>query len=272
MEGAIKSDEGRSRRDVLRALGAAAAGAVAGGVLKAEQAEASHGVINAFSDSDKPAIHAENSSGLGPAIEATADYGTGVVVRAGSYGAVIRSFDETAVDAFSENGRAVSAEAIETSAIFGHSTQYAGVEGSGEDGVIGRATEEIGIPGDGVQGSALNGNGVRGTSLAGVGVKAEAGGDSATALHVDGEAKFSTAAAGTILGGQDSAFVRNPVVTALSHITITLTGDPGQASSAPGLKPVTVWVDRQPGTGFVVHMSRPVRFATPFTYLVVEPV
>jgi hypothetical protein len=67
-------------------------------------------------------------------------------------------------------------------------------------------------------------------------------------------------------------FVESSFVRPVSHVTVTLTGDPGQAGSAPGFKPVVVWVERQPGTGFVVHMSRPVRVNTPFTYLVVEPV
>jgi hypothetical protein len=96
-------------------------------------------------------------------------------------------------------------------------------------------------------------------------------GDS-TALRVDGNSRFSTAGSGTIPANQDSVAVSRPFVTALSHVTVTLTGDPGQAGSVPGFKPVVVWVERQPGTGFVVHMSRPVRVNTPFTFLVVEPV
>jgi hypothetical protein len=38
MAWSARSEVGRSRRDALKALGAAAAGAVAGGVLKADEA------------------------------------------------------------------------------------------------------------------------------------------------------------------------------------------------------------------------------------------
>jgi hypothetical protein len=269
MAGRVGSEEGKSRRDVLRALGAAAAGVVAGGVLKAEEAQAGHGSVNAVSNSLAPAIHAENTGG-GSGLEVTSGDGMGVVVT-GDSGALIRAGQGTAVEAFSDEGAAIVARAVETNAIFGSSAQYAGVEGRGETGVVGIATEQIQTLGDGVHGSSPNGNGVRGTSRgAGVGVKAEAGSDTATALQVNGRAKFSTAGLGTIPAGQDSEFVNNPNVTGLSHITVTLTGDPGQASSAPGHKSVVVWVERLPGAGFVVHMSRPVRFATPFTYLMVE--
>jgi hypothetical protein len=271
MEGAVDSGEGKSRKDILKALGAAAAGAVAGGVLSAKEVEASHGTLNAVSNSLAPAIHAENTGG-GPGLEVTSGDGMGVVV-AGNSGMLISAGQGTAVEAFSDEGAAMVARAVETHAIFGSSTQYAGVHGSGESGVVGIATEEIGTFGDGVLGSSPNGNGVRGTSrAAGIGVKAEAESDAGTALQVDGRAKFSSAAAGSIAAGQDSAFVSNLTVTSLSHVTVTLTGDPGQASSAPGSKPVVVWVGRQPGTGFVIHMSRPVRTATPFTYLIIEPV
>lgn len=262
-EAAVATDEGKTRRDLLKAIGAAAAGAVAGGVLGAERAEASHGIINATSNEEsRPAIHAENTD-FGPGVEIVSG-GLALDVRATSSG--------NGINVFSECGAAINARAIETSAIFGSSPQYSGVVGSGENGVVGVATEEVGI-GDGVSGISPNGNGVRGTAnAAGVGVKAEAVTEAATALHVEGRSKFSTAGAGAISAGQDSAFVGDPLVTGLSHITVTLTGDPGQASSAPGSKPVVVWVERQPGTGFVVHLSRGVRFGTPFTYLIVEPV
>jgi hypothetical protein len=32
-----------------------------------------------------------------------------------------------------------------------------------------------------------------------------------------------------------------------------------------------MWVERQPGSGFVVHLISRVGAATPFTYLIVEP-
>jgi hypothetical protein len=202
-EGTVDA-EGRSRRDVIRGLAAAAAGAIAGGVLSTEKAEASHGSLNAVSASAaNPAIHGDNTGG-------------GI-----------------------------------------------GVEGTGGNvGVWGFGGS------NGVRGESDYGYGVFGLSSTGPGVAAQ--GD--PALQVLGNAEFRTAGSGIIPANQDSVIVSAYFVTALSHVTVTLTGDPGQAGSVPGFKPVVVWVERQPGTGFVVHMARPVRVDTPFTFLVVEPV
>jgi len=235
--------EGKSRRDLLKAFGAAAAGAVAGGVLKAENAEAGHGTVNGTGDGQfRPGVHGFNPDPGGVGVEGS-----------------------SLTDGFGMWGRG-----------------YIGVQGTGSSaGIWGNVSNAYGT---GVLGESDKGVGVEGYShgVAGVvggargvdtiGVKAEGFFGYGTALQVEGPVKFATAAAGNVPAGQDSAFVSNRSVTDLSHITITLTGDPGQASSAPGSKPVVVWVERQPGTGFVVHMSRPVRFPTPFTYLIVEPV
>jgi hypothetical protein len=220
-EGTVDA-EGRSRRDVLRGLAAAAAGAIAGGVLSTEKAEASHGSLNAVSNSfPTPAIHGDNTAG-----------GTGVEGTGGN----------------------------------------AGVRGIGADTGVRGDGGFAGVWGDGgsngVRGESDYGTGVLGLSSTGTGVYAQ--GD--PGLQVSGNAKFSTAGSGIIPANQDSVIVSAYFVTALSHVTVTLTGDPGQAGSAPGFKPVVVWVERQPGTGFVVHMARPVRVDTPFTFLVVEPV
>lgn len=74
-------------------------------------------------------------------------------------------------------------------------------------------------------------------------------------------------------------------MTAESHITVTLMANPGQAR--------VVWVERQPGIGFIVHTTSnlsggqpavgspgggrpaqgegPSSWNVPFTYLIVEP-
>jgi hypothetical protein len=82
---------------------------------------------------------------------------------------------------------------------------------------------------------------------------------------VIGRARFSTCGSGVIGARQSSHVVSNLPVTALSHITVTLTGNPGFPLCA------VQWVQRQPGTGFVIEMTRAVVNATPFTYLIVEP-
>jgi hypothetical protein len=77
-------------------------------------------------------------------------------------------------------------------------------------------------------------------------------------------AGFSTCGGDTIAAGLASKAVANPAVTATSHISVTLTGNPGAAAHV-------LWVERQPGTGFVLHLARRVVRSTPFSYLVVEP-
>jgi hypothetical protein len=257
-EGSVAIEEGKSRRDVLKALGTAAAGVVAAGVVKTEDADASHGVINARSTDSRPAIHAENMTGTGAAIEAQTDldYGTGIRVDA-SDGLEIFGYH-----------RGIIARTTEFTCIEGTSFFGRGVVGTGPHGVVGFGTDS-GASGEGVgvSGNSPVGIGVAGHSSEGIGGSFSG----PIALQVAGSAKFSTAAAGSLPAGQDSVFVASSAVTAVSHITVTLTGDPGQVASTPGTKAVLVWVERRPGTGFVVHMSRPVRFTTPFTYLIVEP-
>lgn len=103
--------------------------------------------------------------------------------------------------------------------------------------------------------------GVRGVSGSGPGVQALS--LFGPALDVLGAAPFATAGAGVIAAHQKEAAVANPAVTAQSHVTVTLTDDPGGGA--------VEWVERQAGVGFVVHLTRKVKGETGFTYLVVEP-
>lgn len=271
MPDAGEHKEGKSRRDVLKALGAAAAGAVAGGMLKADQAQAHHGTINATSNSDTvPAIHGDNNAN-GPGVVGETEDGVGVVGAAnGTNGVGVEAAGGEGIGLLANGGqlagimRGVERGLVVSGGEFGVDAGARYSYGAGVRGTSGTIPEGRTSPdGTGVLGEA---------SGLGTGVRAKANQDTATALEVIGKAKFSTTGNGTIPAGQDSASVNTLAVTALSHITVTLTGDPGQASSAPGSKPVLVWVERQPGTGFVAHLSRPVRVATPFTYLIVEPV
>ena len=137
-------------------------------------------------------------------------------------------------------------------------------------------------PGIGVGGMSGSGHGVLGQSESGNGVTGQAPGeapavlavssplganpsDGGLALRVVGKAQFSTAGAWVVLAGARSVEVANPAVTDASHVTVTLTGDPGNAAA------VVQWVERQPGSGFIVHLRVPVSNETPFTYLIVEP-
>ncbi len=83
-------------------------------------------------------------------------------------------------------------------------------------------------------------------------------------LQVVGKAGFSTVGSGTLRARSDAATIANPAVTATSHISVTLTVDPGDAATIQ-------WVERQPNVGFTVHLTRRARVDVPFTYFVVEP-
>ena len=56
---------------------------------------------------------------------------------------------------------------------------------------------------------------------------------------------------------------RQFAVTATTHITVTLTSDPGGAC--------VQWVERLPGSGFRVHLTKAVRTATTFSYFMAYP-
>ncbi len=146
-----------------------------------------------------------------------------------------------------------------------------------------RAERNYGGSGDGVQGlreGAGAGNGVYGlrttdgpgTGVFGqaagrgnTGVRALAGDTGADALRVEGRSRFSTVGTGTFAAGASLASVLTPMVTADSHITVTLTGNPNAQVAVS-------WVSRAPGAGFRVLLTGNVAAATTFTYLIVEPI
>ncbi len=92
----------------------------------------------------------------------------------------------------------------------------------------------------------------------GVGVLArhEKGGK---ALAVQGSAAFSGIGQAEVPPSQGSVFVAAGDVNGDSLVIVTLTGDPGNA---------TTWVELQPGRGFIVHVTMKAKKALPFTYLV----
>src|SRR5439155_6168576 len=141
-------------------------------------------------------------------------------------------------------------------------------------GVEGVSTNGRGVFGQTNSGTAAGVDGRNATPF-GVGVRGRAEVASATGVRAEnpfngfalrglGKAQFSTAGSGTIAAGSDAATVANPNVTANSHITATLVGDPRS-------KTTVMWVDRSPGVGFTVHLILPVKVNTAFTFLIVEP-
>jgi hypothetical protein len=70
---------------------------------------------------------------------------------------------------------------------------------------------------------------------------------------------------GAVLAGDNSAIILNTNVTAGSHISVTLTSDPGNTAAV-------VRVSRAAGVSFTVRLSSNVAGDTHFTYFIVEPV
>jgi hypothetical protein len=245
-----------------------------------------HGTEHKDSNNSDPAIHGNNTAD-GPGLEGTGVTGPGVHGLSNGVGVEGESATGIGVHGKTSSGLALLAEAFNGTGLRVDINNGTGVRVLVTEGV-GMTAHSFGF-GNGVEGSSHDGNGVRAFSMNSTGLSAEsqagdaidahsglrtavrARADFGTALEVQGPAKFSTAGSGTILASQDSLFVDYRAVTAQSHITVTLTGNPGVPTS--GLPPVVLWVERRLGdkAGFVVHMTRKVGVDTPFTYLVVEP-
>jgi hypothetical protein len=114
----------------------------------------------------------------------------------------------------------------------------------------------------GVHGFANTGTGVRGDSISGFGVSAAS--PQGIALNVEGKAAFATAGNGVIPARVLDLAVPETHVTSVSHITVTLTGNPGNHA-------VVEWIERTAGVGFKMHFSKKLAKRTSFSYLIVEP-
>jgi len=77
---------------------------------------------------------------------------------------------------------------------------------------------------------------------------------------------------GVIPSGASSVTVVDAMVSAGSHITVTLTSDPGRSTCwfgrcfGVGTPPAVSWIEPRVGQGFVVHLTGPVGRDTTFTY------
>lgn len=217
--------------------------------------------------------------------EPPAGPGTGVLGRSGSgVGVSGQSKSGPGVEGSSESGHGVGGA---TSGIPSPPTYPAGVVGvSYRPGAPPGSTDPEDFGSSlGVLGASGSGTGVVGTSETGIGTAGAAPGDApgvvafsglaaggpgglplpdgGLALAVEGKARFSTAGSGVVPARASAVTVSNEAITAASHITVTFTGDPGRASVA--------WVERQAGSGFIVHLAGRSPRDVPFTYLIVEP-
>lgn len=204
--------------------------------------------VQGFSFSGTGRGIAGHSDGAGTGVSGVTDTGIGVSGGSGSG-------TGTGVSGMTETGTGVHGHA---------SSSGTGVLGESATGTGGHFESN----GTGVQGISGSGAGVVGTSQTGVGGLFSSSG---LALRTDGKSAFSTAGSAVVPAGSDSVVVANADVTADSHISVTLTSDPGPRTLG--------WIDRQPGAGFTVHLSsgKPgpsnpsARPATSLTYLVIEP-
>jgi hypothetical protein len=166
-------------------------------------------------------------------------------------------------------GVGLGSETVGVIGVSGEGPEYGMGPGTGVRGLSGTGTAVHGFSGGtgtGVDGESQSGIGVRGISNTGIGVQALNASVEGFALAVGGKSKFDTAGSAVVPAGENSAFVPNPAVTGDSHVSVTLTGDPGPRQVG--------WVERSPGSGFTLNLtSAPPRRrpATPFTYLVAEP-
>jgi len=234
-DGGPSSSLGRRR---VIGLAIASAGAVGASIVGGSQARANHlsTQVNAFSDNSEPAVNAINSDS-GPAVAGKSSSATGVSgeTDSNSYAAVSGFNSNTGFSAAGVRGTTAGS-------------------GMGVDGQAGN--------GRGVSGSSENGIGVAGGSLNGVALEGSAPSGEA-ALRVNGKARFSHLAWNTFPAGQHTGFVPHFAVTATTHIAVTLTSDPGGAALQ--------WVERLPGSGFRVHLTKAVRAATTFSYFMAYP-
>jgi hypothetical protein len=226
-------------------------------------------------------------SQIGNGVHGTSPIGTGVAGSSDTGTGVSGTSDTDGVTGTSNNGAGTGvrgdSHGVNGIGVAGHSDPGTGVQGNSETGTgtSGFSSSGIGVKGNsviatGVHGESDGGTGVHARSQSGPGIVGEsidgpgvvAFSFASDALQVSGPARFTTAGSGVIPAGQSSRFVSNPAVTPQSHITVTLTGNPGVPLS--GFPIVIHWVQRQLG-GFVIHMTRAVGPSTPFTYLIVEP-
>ena len=291
------SGEGRvGRRRLLRgaaAIGVAAAAGGASGLLGAATPAEAHGTLHQESASAAaPAMHGRNTGGGGtgaaPAVgvlgdvsppAAPADIGVGVqgIVPGSGNGVLGIQQPLDAAGTGSTDRLGIAVQGIGCCGVAGIKPSWTSTVGAGVFGVAHRtgvtpptpasvgvlATKENPVlpaqgtpPNTGVYGAAFVAGG------AGIVARAPTNAD---ALRVHGRALFSSAGAGVVAQNARSGGVVDGTVSEKSHVTVTLTGDPGNQASV-------AWVQRHPGLGFMLHLDRPAAAETPFTYFIVEPV
>jgi hypothetical protein len=244
-----EQEAGRSRRDLFRVLGAAAAGAVAGGVLSAKEAQA-HGTFHQDSGNTTPAIHGNNTDN-GPGVKGDSVTGAGVQ---GTTDTGIGVFASTGGDGTGVFGQVLSTEPAVRGqnfgsgiGVLGQSSDGHGVSGetnqAGKAGVIG-ANASTSFSALGVEGSVDgSGRGVFGHSATGRGVHGHcAGAGTGAGVMGDITSDTGTGVLGVnngsgpgVKGLSDGTAVRGEGAVGVSGFSSTGVGVLGEADNGIGV-------------------------------------
>lgn len=170
--------------------------------------------------------------------------------------------DQTGVHGGSVYGDGIDGHSVEGTGIIGHTDEKGG------PGVMGWTSNPNGV--GVVGGGGEKGTGVRGSSGSSGGIGVHALSEKGTALRVEGKSSFSTVGNGTIprLKRSYTVSVAAGLVTANSHISVTLTSDPTVLAGDAAIS----WIQRDPANNrFTINLNKAVGKDTTFTYFIVEP-
>ena len=148
-------------------------------------------------------------------------------------------------------------------------------QGSALVGMVGAYTEQAehalkAEPPSAVRGSGHEAIGVWGSSDSQVGVLAES--PRGVALRARGAIQSDGVGNNVIRRRSSSQFVQYRETTDKSHVSVTLTSDPnGNGKGDDGNTP-SFWIERQPGKGFVIHLSEKAKSDLSFSFFIVGPV
>ncbi len=274
MDEATEPGRGLSRRKMIAAAATVLVGSVAADALTGTEADAA-AAPSLLLGKENVATATTGLAGPDsylPAFEVTNPGNSGGVAGAANAGLIGSVGPGGAL-----TGAPVAAGVVGWSSLFPGAfgalgTGLTGASGPSGYGVVGFSDVAVltgaGSTGAGVLGVVGSGYGLTTSSLAagvqGYGTTPGTVGVSAVnyqnglALKVEGTADFSTSGLGSIPAAAASVQVADPGVTSTSRILVTPNASPGAGQ--------LFWVTSVPGTGFVVHRTKAVATALPFSY------
>lgn len=164
---------------------------------------------------------------------------------------------------------ATGATGIGVEARADHYGLYGVALSAGGIGAVGEGQGAVGVGVDGLGpfrgmralASGTGGIGIEASAPSGTGVKASG----PVALEAIGKSKFSTVGNGQMPGGVLDHQVNDPKVGANTYVCVQLNSDPGKALFIR-------FIERLPGTGFIIHLEDKTKQAVDFSYWFADPV